>query len=118
MTKRFRKAFAPHPSPKYDTAPVNELADEIVYVCGSPMFDNIIDRRDMFEDKIVEAFDGDFDPELDVIVDFGDPLVFAMMVCYAAILCVDNDVLGSSTPITVGRYSRATNKYVTHDIWF
>ena len=103
MKSHFRKVYAPHPSPKYKTEPMNDLGQEIVYVCGSPMYDTIIDREDLFEDKVADML-VDFDPAADVVIDHGDPMVFAMIMYHIGAYGHDS--------VYVGRYSRNNDSYV------
>lgn len=102
--QKFRRAFAANPSPRLDTAPLNQIADMVVYVCATPMYDNLMDRRELFEDR-VEQMLIDYDPEFDIIVDFGDPVIFAMMVYFL-----------SDDKIKIARYSRKDGQYTIKEI--
>lgn len=104
---KFRKAFIPNPVGRFDDK-LSELADEVIPVCPTPIYDTLIDDDDMlsaYKNRISKILD-DFNPELDVMLDYGDPLIFAMMIYY----------LADSDKITVGRYNRKTEKYVFHNI--
>ena len=68
---------------------------------GSDMIAALVARRKMIN-KVMDTFD----PDTDVVLDYGDPLIFAMIIYYLA----DHD------KITVGRYNRKTEKYIFHAI--
>lgn len=99
MTK-FRRAFAPNPSPRYDQSAPLLIADSIIYVCNKPLYDDLIDQAADYE-RMISNVMKDFDPERDLIIDFGDPLIFAMMVYFVS----DFD------PVYVGRYNKKLAKY-------
>lgn len=102
--KRYRRAFASNPTSRYDDTPARELADELVYVSPYPMFDSVASdpvMRSVFEDNITNLLE-DYDADLDVILDFGDPLIKDMMIYF----------LSDLDAITVGRYNKKMNKYV------
>jgi hypothetical protein len=104
---KFRKAYIANPVGRFDNK-LEELADEVVSVCPTPLYDAIAEDDEMamgFKIKIAKTLD-DFDSTRDVIMDYGDPLIFAMMIYYLA----DND------RITVGRYNRKFERYVFHTI--
>jgi hypothetical protein len=101
---KFRRAFAANPSPRLDTAPLREIAEKIVYVCATPMYDNVMDQPDLFEKRVEEVL-ADYDPEFDIIVDYGDPLVFALMVYFL-----------SDDKIKIARYSRRDDNYSIKEV--
>jgi hypothetical protein len=74
------------------------------------MFDDMIGDQYMshFEGSIVRNMK-DFDPEQDLIVLFGDAMIYAMMIYYIAQDCEE---------INVARYSVKKNEYVTRTISF
>ena len=109
--KKFRKAFIANPVGRFD-ASIEDFAEEVVPVCPTPFFDFISEDEEMsktFKSKINRALD-DFDSEKDVIVEYGDPLIFAMMIYY----------LADCESFTIGRYSRKNDKYTFHllDGWW
>jgi len=55
MKHRFKRAFAPNNSPKYDLSPALDMADSIYFASNH---------------------------EQDVIIDSGDPVVLVMMIAY------------------------------------
>lgn len=81
MDKQFKRVFAAVNNERFDKTTLNALADETVFVCPVPMFEDIKDRHDLFEHYIAKAFN-DFDPDVDLIADFGDSMIFAMMLFY------------------------------------
>jgi hypothetical protein len=97
---KFKRAFAPNPSPRYDQSAPLLIADEIVYVCSKPLYDDLITQAKDYETMIINMMK-DFNPQNDVIIDFGDPLIFAMMVYHVS----DFD------PVYVGRYNKKLAKY-------
>lgn len=102
--QKFRRAFAANPSPRLDTAPISQIADTVVYVCATPMYDNLMDRDDLFEKRVAEMLI-DYDPEYDVILDYGDPMIFSLMIYFL-----------SDDKIKVGRYSRKDGQYTVKEI--
>jgi len=106
---KFKRAFAPNPSPRYDqTAPLM-IADEIVYACSKPLYDDLVAHAQDYE-KSISNMMKDFNPDSDIIIDFGDPLIFAMMIYY----------VGDHDSVYVGRYNKKLNKYtiVTLSSWW
>lgn len=100
--KRFKRAFAPNPAPRYDDESIKKIADEIVYVCPGPIFDNVADdpkALQMFRDFIDKAVK-DYDPNHDVILDYGDPWILCMMI-YAM----------PELKLNVGRFNKRTDDY-------
>lgn len=106
---KFKRAFAPNPSPRYDQSAPLLIADEVVYVCSKPLYDDLIDRAEDYEIMITNMMK-DFCPSEDVIIDFGDPLIFAMMVYHVSDL----------DPVYVGRYNKKPGKYTiaTLSVWW
>lgn len=104
MSKRYKRAFVPNPNYRYDTNDILNIADEIVYVCDTPMFDNLMgDEYDhKFEHKIAQRM-RDFNPDTDVIAYYGDSLIFSMMVMWLA------DGLDK---FDVARFSSKQNRYL------
>ena len=79
--KVFNRVFALVNNDRMDKSTLNALAEETIFVCPVPMFDDIKDRTDLFEKYIHDAMH-DFDPDRDIIADFGDSMIFAMMAFY------------------------------------
>ena len=79
--KKFNRVFAPVNNDRMDKTTLNALANETIFVCPVPMFDDIKDRTELFE-KYIHTAMMDFDPENDIIADFGDSMIFAMMAFY------------------------------------
>ena len=107
---KYRKAFLPNPNRRFSSEPINRIADEIIYVCLSPMFDDMstIEHSHHFEGAIVRAFDN-FDPDLDIMVFFGDAVIFGMMTFYAA---------QHYDSVRIARYSAKRDEYVIREISF
>ena len=105
--KRFRRAYCPNPSPRFDAEALRVMADELVYVCDTPIFDDMVgpENAHRFEGRVLSAMK-EFDPNKDVIVFFGDALIYAMMVFAIAMTIEDNEKL------TLARYSIKSDRYV------
>lgn len=105
---KFEKVFVPHPNFRFPTAPLLEIADELVYVCETPMFDDMVgaENKLRFEGSIFRKMD-DFDPEKDCVAFYGDPIIFAMMVVY---------VMPISGRLKIARYSSKLDKYIVREI--
>jgi len=108
--RRFRKVYVPHVNFRFSPSSLLEIADEIVYVCETPMFDDMVDERfaDRFESKIVEQLES-FDSTADAIAFYGDAIIFAMMAAY---LSEKHD------SFFVARFSTKRNEYVVRRIGF
>jgi hypothetical protein len=109
---KFRKAFIANTVNKFDESKLTLTAEEVVAVCPTPLFDRIADdpyAAAGYKNKIANVLDG-FDPSTDVILDYGDPLIFAMMIYY----------LADCESLVVGRYNRKTESYIFHtiDTWW
>jgi hypothetical protein len=107
---KFRKVFVPHVNFRFSPSSLLEIAEEIVYVCETPMFDDMIDERfaSKFEFNVMKQLES-FDQEKDAIAFYGDAVIFAMMVAY---LSDKND------SIFVARFSTKRDEYVVRRIGF
>jgi hypothetical protein len=104
--KPFRKAFACNPSDRFDLPKLHALADDTVYLCDAPVRDwmSVEERKIRYEWQMVKRLK-DFDPETDIIVVFGDTIVFGMTLFY----------LGEFyDKINVARWSSKANDYIIH----
>lgn len=108
MTKRYKRAFIQNMHLRFAYNEIQELADEIVQVCAGPIWDDMAENADRFrfEGHVVQKMT-DYDPENDIIVAFGDPLIFALMVMYASSL---------SGKITLARYSQRSKRYIIREV--
>lgn len=81
--KKYDRVFVCNPSFKFDPVELSNLANEIVYVCDMPMFDNLVgeEYEPRFEGRISERMDN-FDPTKDIIAYYGDSMIFALMVMF------------------------------------
>ena len=106
---KFRTAFVPNPASRFDADKLRDLAGELVYVCDTPMFDDMTGNEFIprFEGRIRRAMKN-YDPNKDLIAFFGDAMIFAMMIYYAA--------WEFDTPIKVARFSVKSNEYVIREI--
>ena len=106
--KKFDRVYVPHPNFRFPTEPLYRIAHEIVYVCDTPMFDDMIgpEHKTKFEGCIFRKMD-DFDPNTDAIAFYGDAVIFAMMVIYVG---------GFLQPIKIARYSQKLDEYVVREI--
>lgn len=106
--KQFRTAFACNPSDRFDLPKLHALADDTVYICDAPVRDwmNVEERRVRYEEQMVKRLK-DFDPATDVVVVFGDTIVFGMTLFY----------LGEFyDKVNVARWSSKMNNYVIHQL--
>ena len=109
---KMKRVFVPNPQYRFDPENLRQIADEIVYVCQSPMFDDLAGAENMhrFEGRIADAM-SDFNPDGDIIAYYGDAVIFAMMVLFVfCIVCPKNDT------ITIARVSQKTGSYVLREI--
>jgi hypothetical protein len=108
--KRFRKVYVPHVNFRFSPSSLLDIADEIVYVCDTPMFDDMADERfvEKFEGKVVEHLN-EFSSELDAIAFYGDAVIFAMMAAYLS---------DKHDSFFVARFSTKRNEYVIRRIGF
>jgi hypothetical protein len=84
MEIKFDRVFAPVDNIKFDKIKMEALGRKTVFVCPVAMFDDIKDRSDLFERYVKTALH-DYNPDRDVIADFGDSMIFAMMAFYIGI---------------------------------
>lgn len=107
---KFRKAFCPNPAVRFDASILREMADEVIYVCDTPIFDDLAsdEMKPRFEGRVKEVM-RDFDWRYDLIVFFGDALIYAMMLF---VVCQDED----NVEISVARFSTKANEYVVRKL--
>lgn len=103
----YRKAFVPNPATRFSAEKVREIAGEMVYVCDTPIFDDVMGDgyKNRFEDRVKVSMQ-DFDYQQDVLVFFGDILILSMMMISAAL---DDEV----KYIDIARYSKYSDSYIT-----
>lgn len=111
--KKFRKAFCPNPSIRFDSSPLREIADEIFYVCDSPIYDDLVgdEHRSRFESRVEAAMEN-FDPETDILVFIGDVFIFSAML-FEAFSSTPDDV---DINIKIARYSVKSNRYIVRSL--
>jgi hypothetical protein len=102
--KKFRRAFLANPNARFDVDPAEKLADELVYVCSAPMFDDMSrpEHTSHFEGAIVRTLK-EFDPDKDVVVLFGDPMIGALIIYYLAQFY---------SQLNVARFSMKKHEYI------
>ena len=107
---KYRNAYAANPVSKFDLDSLNQLAENVVYVCATPIREVALEGETSdnlaIYSNIVETMLSDFDPERDIIIHVGDPLIITMMILYLA----DRDF------VQVGRYSRKYESYIVKKI--
>lgn len=104
---KFRKAFVSNPNMRFDTEHLRGIAEDIVYVCDTPIYDHmLVGHKERFE-QLVSKKMIDFDPDRDVIAFFGDPIIFAMMIVFASNI---------HARFTIARYSTSEEVYLTRAI--
>jgi hypothetical protein len=111
MTK-FDRAFVQNPNFRFSAPAIKSIANEIVFVCDVPMFDDLMgaENRKRFEGEVAEKL-RTFDPARDVVVFFGDPIIFAMIIQYLTIFVLDDN-----EAIKIARWSAKKNEYVIREI--
>jgi hypothetical protein len=102
--RKYDRVFVCNPSFKFDVNELSNLANEVIYVCDRPMFDNLAgdDNIYRFEGRIAEKM-ADFDPEKDIIAYYGDSMIFAIMVMW---------VVDTFSEFDIARYSAKKSSYV------
>jgi hypothetical protein len=105
--KKYRKAFLPNPNFRFSVEPIQRIAKELVYVCPAPMFDDMapLENARHFEGSIVRSLEA-FDPEQDIVVFFGDALIFGLMIYHLA---------GTQSAIKLARYSSKRDEYIVRE---
>ncbi len=108
---KFDHIFVPNPAPRFDVEPLRKMTRELVYVCDTPMFDDIIgpEFKSKFEERILETMKN-FDAQKDAIAFFGDPIIFAMMIIFVqnGMFCDDS--------LNILRFSAKRNEYMLRTI--
>lgn len=104
LQQKYKRAFVPNPNYRYDPQDILNIANEIVYVCDTPMFDNLMgdEFAPKFEQKIAQRM-RDFNPSTDVLAYYGDSLIFCLMIMWLA------DVFDK---FDVARFSSKENRYL------
>ena len=108
---KFKRVFASNPNFRFGTNHLQELAEEIVYVCDSPIFDDMIDdpaSRNKFEQCVTDKL-WDFNPNTDVVAFYGDALIFAMIIWEIGEMKLDTDV-------SIARWSSKAEKYLVRKL--
>lgn len=107
---KFRNAYAANPVSKFDLDSLNNLAENVVYVCATPIREVALDGETSDNlavySTIVETMLSDFDSDRDMIIHVGDPLIITLMLFYLS----DRDY------VNVGRYSRKHESYIVKRI--
>ena len=108
--KRFKRVFVPHVNFRFSPAALLEIADEIIYVCETPMFDDMVDERfsEKFDSRVVSEL-STFSETEDAIAFYGDAVIFAMMVAFLS------DKFDS---FFLARFSTKRDEYVVRRIGF
>lgn len=106
--RKYRRVFVPNPSFRFDPEQLAIIANETIYVCDMPMFDNLVDDEHIhrFEHRVAERLDN-FDPSEDIIAYYGDSIIFAMMIMYLS----DN-----FDSFDIARYSAKQQGYVVREL--
>jgi len=102
--RKYERVFVCNPSFKLNPDELSQLANEIVYVCDKPMFDNLATDNYIpdFEGRIAERM-ADFDPNNDIVAYYGDSMIFAMMIMW---------ITGEWDSFDIARYSAKKSGYV------
>jgi hypothetical protein len=103
--KKFKRAFALNPTPRLEQESLHRITEEVLFLCPGPVYDAMSNDLSSFS-KMVSGGLSSFDPENDVLVAFGDPIVLAMAASY----------LTEHDSFYLARYSKFNNGYVTFKI--
>jgi hypothetical protein len=105
---KYKKVFVPNPNFKFDVNQLLDLADEIVYTCDTPMFDELITEEfiEKFEGRIEERLKS-FNPNTDVVAYYGDSVIFALMIMFLSEIYESFDV---------ARFSSKRNEYLVRKV--
>jgi len=106
--RKYDRVFVCNPSFKLNPDELAQLAEQVVYVCDRPMFDNLSTDAYIanFEGRVSERM-ADFDPNKDVIAYYGDSMILAMMVMWIA---------GEWDSFDIARYSAKKSGYIIRRI--
>ena len=106
--KLFKRMFVPNYNYRFSVEQLETLADDVVFVCECPMFDDLLgeDQAERFEGRIVNKMKN-FDPQNDCIAFYGDVMVFALMVYFVG---------GEHEEFSIARFSSKRNEYVVRKI--
>ena len=110
MTK-FKRVFVSNPNFRFGTQHLLTLAGQIVYLCDSPIFDDMIDDQDAidkFETSVMDKL-RDFDPRTDVLSFYGDVLIFAMALWEISQMELD-------CPVSIARWSAKAERYLVKQL--
>jgi len=103
--KRFKRAFALNPSPRLEQESLQDVAEEILFVCPGPVYDAMCDDLSSFS-RMVSSSLSDFNPGSDVLVAFGDPVILAMVTSF----------LAEHEHFYLARFSKFTKGYISFKI--
>ena len=106
MTK-FKRVFVSNASYRFGTQHLLTLADQIVYLSDSPVFDDMLDDAnsiDRIETGVMDRL-RDFDPAFDVLAFYGDVLVFGMALWEISQMTLDH-------PVSIARWSAKAERYL------
>lgn len=108
---KFRKAFVPNPAVRFDADKIRDLANELIYVCDTSIFDDMAgdENKYRFEGRVKEVMIN-FDHKQDVIVFFGDALILSMMII--------SIVMEPGESVFLARYSTKTDQYLIRELKF
>lgn len=111
MTK-FKHAYVQNPNFRFATSSLADIAEDVVYVCDTPMFDDLMDteQTSRFETSVAKKLEA-FNPDQDIIVVYGDPIILAMMVMF-----VSSFILEDGQSIKIARWSTKQNAYLVREI--
>jgi len=108
---KFKRVLVSNPNFRFGTQHLLTLADQIVYLCDSPIFDDMIDDQDAidkFETSVMDKL-RDFDPRTDVLSFYGDVLIFAMALWEISQMELD-------CPVSIARWSAKAERYLVKQL--
>jgi len=107
--KKYKRVFVPNYNYRFSSEHLRDIAEEIVFVCDTPMFDDMVGKENMpkFEFKVSERM-ASFDPETDIVAFYGDAMIFAMMVMFLVENVTDK--------VTIARFSSKRDEYIIREI--
>ena len=108
---QFKRVFVSNANFRFGTQHLLTLADQIVYLCDSPIFDDMLedlDTIDRFETSVMDKL-RDFNPRTDVLAFYGDVLLLCMALWEIAQMELDY-------PVSIARWSAKADRYLVKQL--
>jgi hypothetical protein len=104
---KFKRVFVSNANFRFGTAHLNQLADQVVYLADSPVFDDMIADPvaiDRFQTSVMDKL-RDYDPKTDVLAFYGDVFLLAMALWEISQMELDH-------PVSIARWSAKAERYL------